>query len=212
MQAITQKKAFYIIRMRRGKMGWRSVRQFDEQQSIRQTVTVTNGKHRATFRLVRGYCSAPNATERDYVLATNLAAPVRWIRKGYALRWAIETFFRHLKHGLHLTQLRSQTAAGIRRDIAIVFILCQLITTVEFTTAAQPLAWPDGNARRLQRPLLMAALTTLLAGLFRNTAHHRTVAERCLRQLIRSGRKPPKQRPGRTFTRAARARKRRWDR
>jgi hypothetical protein len=212
MQAIAQKKAFYIIRMRRGKMGWRSVRQFDEEQAIRRTVTVANGTHTATFRLVRGYCSAPNATEHDYVLATNLTAPVRWIRNCYALRWAIETFFRHLKNGLHLTQLRSQTAAGITRDIAIVFILCQLITTIEIATAAQPLAWPDGNARRLQRPLLIAALTTLVAGFFRNTPHYRAVVERCLLQLIHSGRKPPKQRPGRVFTRAARARKRRWDR
>lgn len=212
MQAIHRKKAFYIIRMRRGKCGWRSVSQFDDDQADRRTVTVTNGTNTATFRLVRGYCQAPNATESDYILATNSAAPVRWIRNCYAMRWAIETFFRHLKQGLQLNQLRSQSAAAIRRDIAIIFILCQLITTIEIATAATPIDWPDGSARRFPRPLLMAALTTLLAGIFRHSTQYRAVVERCHLNLIHSGRKPPKQRPGRAYPRVVKSVKRRWDR
>lgn len=212
MQAITRKKAFYIIRMRRGKMGWRCIRQFDDDQATKRTVTLTNGTHAATFRLLRGYCQASQATERDYILATNLTVPARWIRNCYAMRWAIETFFRHLKHGLHLDQLRSRTAEAIRRDIAIVFILCQLITTIDIATATAPMAWPDGSARRFPRPLLVAALTTLLAGLFVNARAHAAVVARCHQNLIHSGRKPPKQRPGRAYPRVVKAVKRRWDR
>lgn len=61
----------------------------------------------------------------------------------YAKRWRIETFFRQLKVNFSADVLRSQTSAGIRKEIAARLIAINIIRTIMLEAAIEKGVEPD---------------------------------------------------------------------
>lgn len=130
-----------------------------------------------TYRLIR--YQRPGF--RPSWLLTNLMSPERFSRNElidlYHRRWSIETIYREWKHGLDIQNLRSQTPAGILKEVHAQIILSNLIrwimTEASEDTSLTPLDFsflttltlirnqvstfihaPSKNMRQLHRQLL----------------------------------------------------------
>ena len=187
----------YVVRMRRGKQCWRAIQSFDKEGARARKVTVSYAGNTVTCRFIRGYCTAKNAAEKDYIVATNVVESVTWIRRLYAMRWTIESFFRVLKENLGLELLRSKTKVGIQNDVCILFIICQIMAIIEHVSAHTYPALPDTRHQKIERTALMAAIPLLIALWLRKTRHDNHNFLTIIQQLHHTAQTAQRTRPGR---------------
>jgi len=80
--------------------------------------------------------SIPRKGQRtlEVTIATTLLDPVRYPREKiaelYGIRWRVETHFAQLKTTLKMRKLKSQTEAGIRKELAVYCLVYNLVHAV----------------------------------------------------------------------------------
>ncbi len=107
--------------------------------------TMTAAQHAAlptgvVVRELRYRVTTPGFRTRRITLATTLLDPQRYpaaaLAELYRRRWQVETNLRHLKQTLGLGVLKSQTVAGVEKEILIFALVYNLVQSAMATAAA----------------------------------------------------------------------------
>ena len=112
-----------------------------------QTVsrTMTPAQHAAlppyvVVRELRYRVTTPGFRTRQVTLATTLldpkAYPAEALAELYRQRWQVETNLRHLKQTLGLAVLKSQTVAGVEKEILVFALVYNLVQSLAAAAAA----------------------------------------------------------------------------
>ena len=107
--------------------------------------TMTPDQHAALPRYVvvrelRYRVKTPGFRVRQVTLATTLLLPERYpaetLAELYGQRWQVETNLRHLKQTLGLKVLKSETVAGVEKEILVFALVYNLVQSVRTAAAA----------------------------------------------------------------------------
>jgi len=108
--------------------------------------TMTPAQHAAlpeyvVVRELRYRVTTPGFRTRQVTLATTLLDPQRYpaadLAELYRQRWQVETNLRHLKQTLGLAVLKSETVAGVEKEILVFALLYNLVQSAMAAAAAR---------------------------------------------------------------------------
>ncbi|MDQ3716087.1 MAG: IS4 family transposase [Actinomycetota bacterium] len=98
-------------------------------------------------RELRYHLSGRGRRTRVVTVATTLLDPVKYpkekVAELYGLRWSVETHFLELKTILKMRRVKSQTADGVRKELAVYCLVYNLVRAVMARAAARQLTTPD---------------------------------------------------------------------
>lgn len=138
-------------------------------QAVSRTMTPAQHATLPAYVVVRELryrVNTPGFRTRAVTLATTLLDPQRYAAAElaglYRQRWQVETNLRYLKQTLGLAVLKSQTVAGVQKEILVFALVYNLVQSVRATAAEQQAVPPERISfvdalRHLRWPLAATA-------------------------------------------------------
>jgi hypothetical protein len=100
-----------------------------------------------TLRELRYRLQAKGQRTREVTIVTTLLDPVLYpkekIAELYGIRWQVETHLAELKTTLKMRKLKSQTVAGVHKELAVYCLVYNLVHAVMLKAAAKQQVTPD---------------------------------------------------------------------
>src|SRR5438552_4465342 len=100
-----------------------------------------------TLRELRYRLAAKGQRTREVTIVTTLLDPALYPKEKiaalYGIRWQVETHLAELKTTLKMRKLKSQTVAGVQKELAIYCLVYNLVHAVMLTAAERQEVMPD---------------------------------------------------------------------
>ena len=198
----------FVLRVSTGGNGWREAREFVKRKRRAQNVTFE--EHGLKLRLVRA--TRPRARRgkgsgktEEIVLATDLNLPIAVIRRLYAARWRIESFFGDLKNLQRIEALHGRDADALKREVVAHFLWFTLAAFADDVIAAADQR--TGVFCRANRRVVLV----IVACVFDAVLSLRQTPESLGQAMDHQARRRPRSRPGRRFQREAKSPNSKWN-
>jgi hypothetical protein len=130
-------KGDQVVEWRRPKVrpAWMTAAQFD---ALPDTLRV---------RELRYHLAGKGRRTREVTIATTLLDPLRYpkdkVCELYGLRWSVETHFLELKTTLKMRRVKSQTAQGVEKELAVYCLVYNLVRALMVRASVRQGVTPD---------------------------------------------------------------------
>jgi hypothetical protein len=198
----------FVLRVSTGANGWREAREFKERKRRSQIVAFDDG--RLTLRLVRATrprsrSSKGSAAREETVLATNLNLPIDAIRRLYAARWRIESFFGDLKGLQRIQDLHGRDGGALKRAVVGHFLWFTLAAFADHLIEAADRR--IGSFSRANRRVVMLLVAFIIDAI----VYLRPSSPSVDAAIDHVAKRRPRSRPGRSFKREAKSPDGKWN-